>query len=301
VQDHLSHLWRQFQKQPPVVQTLVLITPFLAAAVVVLAAVLLTGRRPVASTAATPPPTLAATPLPSNEAVVISTSAPTGAASSSPVAAGAAAVVPAPVAPVVVATLAPTPVPSPTPEPTPATVPSRAFRIVNTEGQGASLRREPAANAQRIKVIPERREVEAIGQTREADGRTWRRVRDEQNDTGWISDDFLENVRVDPRITPTPLPVTLQVVDFTEAPARGEQATVTIRTRPGTRCEIRVFLYGPATLPREGLQPLIADDEGLCTWTWTVPLETVPGTWRYWVAAGVGDRQISRELNFAVR
>ena len=303
MQDQVTQMWRQFQAQAPIVQGLLLLTPFLAAAVVVLAAVLLTGPRRVASSAGSTVATAAAplgTPTPTspraNEAVLIVTSAPAGAPTPVPATAA-----PAPVVPIVVATLAPTAVPSPTPEPTSDTIPSRVFRVVNTEGQGASLRREPRPDAQRIKVILERREVEALGPTTVTDGRTWRRVRDEQNDTGWISDQFLENIRVDPRITATPLPLTLQVVDLTAAPARGEEATVTIRTRSGTRCELRVFIYGPATLPREGLQPTTANDEGLCSWTWTVPPEAVPGTWRYWVAAGVGDRQISREIIFSIR
>ena len=287
MQNQLSQIWRQFQKQPPLLQASLLLTPFLAAAVVVLAAVLMAGPRP-AIRASEPTPSPA--PTRPNEAVVIVTApAATTTATASPV----------PAAPVIVATLAPTPEPPATPTPSP--LPSNGYRVVNTEGVGASLRREPGPSGQRIKVIPENREVEALGPTREVGGTTWRSVRDDDGDVGWIATEFLSNVRADPRATATPAPLTIQVVDLTEAPARGEEATVTIRTRPGVRCEIRVFLYGPSTLPREGLAPMTADDEGLCSWTWRVPEETVSGTWRYLFAVGIGDRQVTREASFTVR
>ena len=286
MQDQLTQLWRQFQRQPPVLQASLLLTPFLAAAVVVLATVLFTGPRR-ASGPVMPP--ASPTPTASNEAVAMVTSSPI------------AAVSPSPAVPLVVPTTIPTPDATPIPIPTPSPVPSNVYRIVNTDGVGASLRREPGASGQRIKVIPEGREVEALGPSREVDGATWRSVRDEEGDVGWIVTELLSNVRVDPRVTATPSPLTIQVEDVTASPGRGEEATVAIRTRPGVRCEIRVFLYGPDTLPREGLEPTTADDEGLCAWTWTVPEETVSGTWSYQVAVGVGDRRVTREVSFTVQ
>ena len=201
----------------------------------------------------------------------------------------------------VAATTSPAPDATPTPEPAPSPLPSNVFRIVNTEGAGASLRREPGPSGQRIKVIPENRAVEALGPTRDVGGTTWRSVRDEEGRVGWIATEFLSNVGADPHATATPAPLTIQVVELTAAPARGEEAMVTIRTRPGVRCELRVFLYGPSTLPREGLAPMTADDDGVCGWTWRVPEETVPGTWRYLVAVGTGDRRVTREVSFTVR
>ena len=288
MQNQLNQIWRQFQQQPPVLQVSLLLTPFLAAAVVVLAAVLLTGPRPASRSPAPPP---VATPTASNEAVLISTAAPASTLVLSP----------APAVPLIVATMAPTPDATATPDPTPAPMPTNVYRIVNTEGAGASLRREAGASGQRIKVIPEGREVEAVGPTREVDGRSWRSVRDQDGTVGWVSTEFLADARVDPGVTPTPAPLTIQVEDLTASPARGEEASITIRTRPGVRCEIRVFLYGPSTLPRAGLEPMTADDEGVCGWTWTVPPETVPGTWRYLLAVGVGDRRVTREVSFTVR
>ena len=290
VQDQLSQMWRQFQRQPPVLQASLLLTPFLAAAVVVLAAVFLNGARPANRTPEPPP---IGTPAASTGAGAIGTSALVSTPATSPA--------PAPAVPLIVATTPPAPEATPTPELTPSPVPSNVYRIVNTEGTGASLRREPGASGQRIRVVPEGREVEALGPTREAGGGTWRSVRDEEGNVGWVATDFLSNIPVDPRVTATPLPLTIQVVDVTASPGRGEEATLAIRTRPGVRCEVRVFLYGPSTLPREGLAPMTADDEGVCGWTWTVPESTVPGTWRYLVVVGLGERQVTREVSFTVR
>ena len=46
-----------------------------------------------------------------------------------------------------------TPVPEPTSTPTP--VPARSARVVNTEGQGANMRRAPSVSAQRVKLVAE--------------------------------------------------------------------------------------------------------------------------------------------------
>jgi len=292
VQHQLDRVWKQFQQQPPAVQTLLLLTPFLAAAVVVLAAVFFGGSRgtraqPPAQNVASAPPV--ATPVATNEAIAIA-----AAPATLPPA-------PAPAVPLIVQT------PEPTPEPTASLLPSSAsagstrYEVANTGGAGASMRREPSAGAARIKVVLEGQEVEALGPTRDADNLTWRSVRDDTGAVGWIATGLLSELGPGPRPTATPAPLTIQVVDLTEAPARNTDAEVVIRTRPGTRCELRVFLYGPATLPREGLGPKTADDEGLCAWTWTVPDSTVPGSWRYLVLVGTGDRQISREFTFAVR
>ncbi|MDP8923730.1 MAG: hypothetical protein M3O34_12725 [Chloroflexota bacterium] len=283
MQDQANEVLRRLRQQPPALQAFLLLTPFLVAAVVVLAVVLATGSRPAERASASAAPT----PIVSKEAVSMSTSASAQAPTSSPVPAA--------------AVLVPTPAATSTPEPLASPTPSNVYWIVNTEGAGASLRREPGASGQRVKVIPEGREVEALGPTREVDGRTWRSVRDAQGAVGWISTELLSNAPVDPNVTPTPVPLTIEVVDLTAAAGRGDEAMIAIRTRPGVRCEISVFLYGPRTMPREGLAPMTADDEGVCGWTWTVPEETVPGTWRYLVAVVIGDQRVTREVSFTVR
>ena len=195
------------------------------------------------------------------------------------------------------------------PEPSPAAAPTatlppdaiRLARVANTDGQGANLRAEPSAASRRIKVVREGTELELIGSETRAEGRTWRNVRDEDGQTGWVLSEFLVDERVTgPRPTPTPAP-TIQVTDITSPVNRGEPATLTIVTRPGLRCEVRVLLFGPGTAPREGLEPKVANESGECSWTWRVPPETVPGAWRYAIAVGSGEQRATREVSFGVR
>ena len=188
--------------------------------------------------------------------------------------------------------------------PTPTLPPGaiRLVRVANTEGQGANLRAEPSAASRRVKVVRDGSELELIGPDRQAEGRTWRNVQDDDGQAGWILSELLVDERVaGPRPTPTPAPPTIQVTDITSPVNRGEPATLTIVTRPGIRCEVRVLLYGPGTVPRAGLEPRVANESGECSWTWTVPPDTVPGAWRYAVAVGSGDQRTTREVSFGVR
>lgn len=58
----------------------------------------------------------------------------------------------------------------------------------------------------------------------------------------------------------------------------GENASITIKTLPGAKCSITVE-YDEVPSTDSGLKPLVADDFGLASWTWTVE-PTVPlGTW----------------------
>ena len=38
----------------------------------------------------------------------------------------------------------------------------------------------------------------------------------------------------------------------------------------------------------------------VCSWTWTVPEDVVPGTWRYRISAGEGEGRATREIPFVV-
>lgn len=195
----------------------------------------------------------------------------------------------------------PAPAPSPSPSPSPA-VPVWRVRVANTEGQGANFRREPSATAPRIALVRDGTQLELIGPDRQADGRTWRNVRDDAGNAGWVLADFLvEDRDAGPRPTPTPRPLTIEVIEITSPANRGEPAELIIATRAGTRCEVRVFLYGPPVMPREGLESKVSDAKGECAWTWTVPDDVIPGTWRYRVSAGTGEDRLSREINFGVR
>jgi hypothetical protein len=61
-----------------------------------------------------------------------------------------------------------------------------------------------------------------------------------------------------------------------------------------------VLLFGPSTQPQEGLEGKAADADGVCTWTWTVPDDVVPGTWRYRISAGEGEGRSVREVPLTI-
>ena len=177
----------------------------------------------------------------------------------------------------------------------------RQVRVANTEGQGANLRREPSLASQRVKVVREGTLLDVIGDDRELAGRVWRQVQDESGDAGWIPGELLvEEREARPRPPPTPVPLTIRVSHITSPVARGQMATLVIVTSPDIRCEVRPLLYGPATMPREGLEPKVSDERGECAWTWTVPSDATPGNWRYQVVVGTGERQVTREITFGV-
>jgi SH3-like domain-containing protein len=78
---------------------------------------------------------------------------------------------------------------------------SRA-QISNTQGQGANIRSEPGASGRVLKTLAEGTTVDVLGPSREADGRTWRQVRDSAGVTGWVTGGAL----VAPGSVPAPPP-----------------------------------------------------------------------------------------------
>jgi SH3-like domain-containing protein len=291
VLQQLGGLWRWLQDQSPARQALILATPVVAAMLLVLGGLIVWT---VAAPTVAPRPTagvqasLTAVP-PTNVVAVIAT------ASSSTV-----AQLPTVLVPSHEPALTPTVVPTPEPTPTPTPEPARSARIVNTEGQGANMRRAPSVSAQRVRLIVEGTVVELIGGEQQGDGYTWRNVRDVDGSAGYVIADYLQPIQGPPGATPVLPPPSIQVEDITSPVARGGEATLTIITRPGVRCELRVLLFGPATLPREGLETKTADGDGVCSWTWTVPEDVVPGTWRYRISAGEGEGRATREIPFVV-
>lgn len=88
-------------------------------------------------------------------------------------------------------TAAPTPVvtPGPTVEPT-AAAPARLI-VANTGGEGAVIRAEPSTSAEIVVGVPEGTELEVIGEDVQADGRTWRHVKDESENEGYIAGELV--------------------------------------------------------------------------------------------------------------
>lgn len=72
-------------------------------------------------------------------------------------------------------------------------LPRRGFvKVTNTGGQGVNMRAEPSANAARVDVLTEGAILEVIGPDVQAEGRTWRSLKDKSGKTGWVAADFLQ-------------------------------------------------------------------------------------------------------------
>jgi hypothetical protein len=65
------------------------------------------------------------------------------------------------------------------------------MKIGNTEGQGANMRQRPSTTAPILRTLPESTVVEVIGGETNAEGRSWRNVRDPGGATGWVASDLL--------------------------------------------------------------------------------------------------------------
>ena len=65
-------------------------------------------------------------------------------------------------------------------------------RVVDTGGQGASMREAPSSGATRIKVLIEGTVLDVVGPDQQVEGRAWRNVRDSTGATGWIAAEFVE-------------------------------------------------------------------------------------------------------------
>ncbi len=283
----LGGLWRRLQDQSPARQALILATPAVVAMLVVLGGLILWS---VAAPLVRPQPTVVVQVKPTSAP---STSPPAVVPTASP---PAVALLPTVLVPTREPTAPPTNTPTPEPTPTPTPAPARSARVANTEGQGANMRRAPSVSAQRIKLVVEGTVVELIDGEQRGDGYTWRQIRDVDGSTGYVIAEYLQPIQGPPGATPVLPPPSIRVEEITSPVARGAEATLTIITRPGVRCELRVLLYGPATLPREGLGAKTADPQGVCTWTWTVPEDVVPGAWRYHISAGEGEGRATREV-----
>lgn len=82
-------------------------------------------------------------------------------------------------------------------------------RVVNTEGQGANMRAEPAPNGTLVRTVREGTELELIGVEREGGGRRWRNVRDPADGaSGWIVSELLAPKAPEPAPAAEPKPGT---------------------------------------------------------------------------------------------
>jgi hypothetical protein len=98
--------------------------------------------------------------------------------------------------------LAGTPVPGFTPPPaarsptarrTPLPRSSQA-EIANTGGEGASLRREPSAQSERLEVLPDHATVRIVGPEVLEDDSAWIEVQAESGQRGWVQSDLVRPI-----------------------------------------------------------------------------------------------------------
>jgi hypothetical protein len=197
VLQQLGELWRWLQEQSPIRQAALLAVPIVAAMLLVLGGLIVWSvsnagfgsprPTPIANVEPTPGP-----PPPTNQVAIIATTEPSPVAQQLPTASREPTATPAPPTA--------TPVPEPTATPTPE--PPRSARVVNTEGQGANMRRAPSVSAQRIKLVTEGTVVELVGGEQRGDGYAWRNIRDVDGSTGYVIADFLQPIEAPPGATP---------------------------------------------------------------------------------------------------
>jgi hypothetical protein len=95
-------------------------------------------------------------------------------------------------------TPAPTSAPAATPEPTP-TPSLQPARIVNTSGQGVSVRLQPGQLAPRAGVLREGTRVLLTGNDQTVAARPWREIETEDHILkGWVLGDFLQLLQATP-------------------------------------------------------------------------------------------------------
>jgi hypothetical protein len=90
---------------------------------------------------------------------------------------------PAAASPVVIAPASPSPSPSPASR-------GRA-RVANTDGQGANVRQRPSTTAPVVVSVQDGAIVDLVGLDQPSEGRTWRSIRTEDGQAGWIAAEFL--------------------------------------------------------------------------------------------------------------
>ena len=74
--------------------------------------------------------------------------------------------------------------------PTPTT--AKKFVVVSTQGDTLNMRQNPSKTAEVLKTLQDGTKLEDTGQTQDADGIKWRKVKDPTDNTeGWVANDFV--------------------------------------------------------------------------------------------------------------
>ena len=72
----------------------------------------------------------------------------------------------------------------------PTATPGTMRRVGNTGGEGVYVRRTPRL-ADRIRAWPDNSQMTLLGETAEADGLRWQKVRDPAGNEGWMPEQYL--------------------------------------------------------------------------------------------------------------
>lgn len=95
-----------------------------------------------------------------------------------------------------------------------------------------------------------------------------------------------------------PVETTLTLDDMSAQVMAGSEAHVRVHGRAGEQYRIKVYLKSGASSAK-GLEPKIADGDGLIVWEWKVSSRTTPGDYRI-VIARISDERDALELPFTV-
>lgn len=73
--------------------------------------------------------------------------------------------------------------------------------------------------------------------------------------------------------TATPVPLKLEVLELTSPVVPNSKGRAVIVTEPGAHCSIDVF-YKSGASKADGLEPMVAGDDGRCAWSWDIGPKT---------------------------
>jgi len=171
---------------------------------------------PAQTTAPTATPTATAAPAPTDTPIQVRTATPTATPPPQP---------------------SPTATPQPQPSPTPTIpVPAVTLFVGNTGGDGVYIRRTPAM-ADKIKAWPDGTPMQIVGPDIQAEGRTWKNVRDPDGNVGWVPAEYLGS--------PAPAPAPVVPAPPSQPPAPqppsnpGGQTTLSVGNTGGDGVYIR--------------------------------------------------------------
>lgn len=96
--------------------------------------------------------------------------------------------------------------------------------------------------------------------------------------------------------TPTSTPSGFELISISEIAYRGGKAGAEIKTQPGTACELGYILPSGDLSGAAGTGPDTADENGVCSWEWTIAHGTVPGWGNIYIKAGGMDESYPIEI-----